>query len=59
MKKRKERNIDPSVYEDDSSDQDFNCAVIGGALKSKAQPRKKAAGNSRHLEGVRLRLLAL
>ena len=34
MKKRKERNIDPSVYEDDSSDQDFNCAVIGGALKS-------------------------
>ena len=57
MKKRKERNIDPSVYEDDSSDQDFNCAVIGGALKSLR--RKKAAANSRHLEGVRLRLLAL
>lgn len=34
MKKRKERNIDTSVYEDDSSDHDFNCAVIGGALKS-------------------------
>ena len=55
MKKRKERNIDPSVYEDDSSDQDFNCAVIGGALKS----LRRSHGNSRHLEGVRLRLLAL
>ena len=60
MKKRKERNIDPSVYEDDSSDQDFNCAVIGGALKSlrrshgKRQDRKSTRLNSSHMSESRM-----